>query len=306
MRLHSDIESTLDKSPELLELASWKRSVKKASNLIIGHLTINEKPSILPEKLKKIIVGHGGTSYISENSFQNKQEVLFDALDNVLLSNSKNSRPTNEIDEKNKSILYNITDEIYTEIDSKLNSWFHFIINPTPIEQSKIAPGLICIYEDAELVKNYSLIDDEKLSDFLKYQIEKKSEDDSALNFKNIVLLLTRPCDIAQNKYGKNLKLLSGLKIINPVRKGGESQKRFDLKRNSSQPDSLKILDHLFFSEKEDDVVLMFDFRYAFSVSKESFIKDFKKIKIISKELLSEIQVEYSSYSSRLGTTQII
>lgn len=299
--LHNDIQRTLDGRPELIELSSWKHSIKKASNLIIGHLSTNEYTENLTEKLKKVIVGHGGSSFISEDNSIDKQEVLFDALDSVLVSNSKNTRPVKAIIQENKSNLYNTLTGVSANIDSKLNSWFHFKIHPAPIDQSKITPGLICLYEDAELVKNYSLIDDEKVSQFLLFQIE-----NSKTKLENVVLLLTRPCDIAQNKYGKNLKLLSGLKIINPVRNGGESKKRFDLKTKNTQPDSLKILDHLYFGESESDVAILFDFRYSFLVSRQIFIDKFNKVNTFNKELLSEIQVEYSSYVSRLGITQII
>lgn len=303
-KLHSDIQGKINERPELKELASWKKSIKNSSNLIIGHLSKDDNPANIPTKLQKIIIGHGGTSLISDNNFEVKQEVLFDALDSVLVSNSKNTRPDVEIAKANKLNLYNTKESPNGDIDSKLNSWFHFKIHPTPIDQSKITPGLICFYDDGDIVKNFSLIDDNKVKEYLKFQIESQSKSNTKLI--NIALLLTRPCDIAQNKYGKNLKLLSGLKIINPVRKGGDGKKRFDLKTNNTQPDSVKILDHLFFNESENDVTILFDFRYSFSVSKQAFIDKFNKVNTFNKELVSEIQVEYSSYASRLGITQII
>jgi hypothetical protein len=140
----------------------------------------------------------------------------------------------------------------------------------------------------------YALYDDKIISNYTSLQVGENVE------IKNIVLLISRPCDIAQNKFGKNLKLLSGLIISNPVRK----KDKFSGK--DTKPDSVKIYDHLFFDDKNSDVTLLFDFRYNFSVPEEIFKSEFKNLKIFNKELLSEMQVEYSSYSSRLGITQVI
>jgi hypothetical protein len=62
----------------------------------------------------------------------------------------------------------------------------------------------------------------------------------------------------------------------------------------------------LYFSAEEKDVTLLFDLRYNFSVPEEIFKREFTNIRIFNKEVLSEMQVEYSSYSSRLGITQVI
>ncbi|WP_010664005.1 hypothetical protein [Marinilabilia salmonicolor] len=296
-KLHADIQYKLDERPELIELASWKRSIKEASNLIIGHLAKNENPDDFTKRLQKIILGHGGRSMISEKELTGKQEVLFDALDSVLISNSKNTRPNIEIIKKNIDALYKIEEGLNSEIDSKLNSWFHFKFHPQPIDQSKITPGLISKILSEDVVKEYGLLDDKNVKEFLKVQIENQQT-----KIEDICLLLTRPCDIAQNKFGKNLKLLSGVKISNPVRKDN-ARKEF---KTGHKYDSIKLYDHLCFAEEDNDVALLFDYRYSFSISKEKFINDFDKVNTFNKDLLSEIQVEYSAYSSRLGITQII
>src|SRR5690606_28204663 len=107
-------------------------------------------------------------------------------------------------------------------------------------------------------------------------------------------------CDIAQNKFGRNLKLLSGILVINPIR-----DKKNKFKEAITKPLSLKLYDHLSLSGDETNCALIFDFRYAFSLPPDIFEDRFEKIKVFNKELLSEIQVEYSTYSSRLGITQI-
>ncbi len=304
-RLDEDIQKTLDKNPELLELASWKISIKRASNLIIGHLSKEEQPNTLTSRLQKIILGHGGSSILSENNYTEKQEILFDALDNILISNSKNTRPSQEIAEQNKDRLYNIDEKIEGEIDTILNSWFHFKIHPLPIDQNKISPGLVCRVTDEAIIGQYGLLDDKIIADYLSIQIEESKKEGSRTKIENICVLISRPCDIAQNKYGKNLILLSGLKIINPLRKGGEGKSKNNMKVSGTIPASLKSYDHLYFTATQNDAAILFDFRYPYSIPKDKFVRDFEKVNAFSKELLSEIQVEYSAYSSRLGITQI-
>ena len=79
-----------------------------------------------------------------------------------------------------------------------------------------------------------------------------------------------------------------------------------DIDFNGTMPDSTKVYDHLQLNNEDNDVALVFDFRYIFSVPEKIFIEKFNNLKVFNKELLSEMQVEYSSYSSRLGITQII
>ncbi len=300
--LKTKIDSEINHISELKELAVWKKSVQNASNIIIGTLSKNITQEQLKTKLQKIIVGHGGSSLSVQGNNSFKRETLFDALDSVLISNTKGSIPISDISETNIQNLYNIPDDIQGEIDSKLNSWFHFKLHKEPLDQEIIKPGIICNYKDDNLQKLYALRKDENIEEYLKHQITKSTEDNSTIELIDIVLLISRPCDIAQNKFGRNLKLVSGILIKNPVRKGG-LKKPF---RTGTKYDSIKLYDHISFSDNDNDTALIFDFRYIFSIPKESFIENFENIKVFNKELLSEVQVEYSSYSSRLGITQII
>lgn len=300
--LKTKIDSEINNISELKELAVWKKSVQNASNIIIGTLSKNTTQEQLKTKLQKIIIGHGGSSLSVKDNFPFKRETLFDALDSVLVSNTKGSIPSTKISETNIQNLYNIPDNIQGDIDSKLNSWFHFKLHKEPLNQEIIKPGIICNYKDTNLQKLYALLNDENIEDYLKHQITKSKEENSTTELIDIVLLISRPCDIAQNKFGRNLKLVSGILIKNPERKGG-LKKPF---RTGTKYDSIKLYDHISFSDMDNDTALIFDFRYIFSIPKESFIENFENIKVFNKELLSEIQVEYSSYSSRLGITQII
>ena len=304
-KLHDEITTQVGKHHALDELSLWKDSIKISSNMIIGHLSrdANSDAASFIKKLQKIIVGHGGTSYISNENNDQKREVLFDALDDILISNAKGSRPLVEISEDNNKNLYDIKSGIQTDIDSMLNSWFHFKLNKIPLNQSEVKPGLICEFNDEDLMQNNSLLLDDNLKEYLKHQITESQKENSNTKLTDVALLISRPCDIAQNKYGRNLKLISGLVVYNPVRK---ENARKEFKAAGNKFDSIKIYDHLCFSDEEKDVSLIFDFRHIFSVQKDIFINKFTNVKYFNKELLSEILVEYSSYSSRLGITQII
>ncbi|MGF1872446.1 hypothetical protein [Photobacterium indicum] len=301
-KLYSDIQSKIDEHPELEELALWKKSVQNSSNIVLGHLSLSEIEGALKTKLQKIIVGHGGSSYISAEESSQKREVLFDALDDVLISNAKGARPTLPISNVNETNLYSISATIQSEVDTKLNSWFHFKLQSSPLEPGMIIPGLICKFSDSSLIENYGMLDDARIKSLINPQLVLASETDNNPTLVNVAILLSRPCDIAQNKFGKNLKLISGVLVQQPKRKGSSGNPI----KTGKKVDSIKIYDHLYLSEENKDNAIIIDFRYSFSVPKKTFKDNFFPITAFNKDLLSEIQVEYGAYSSRLGITQII
>jgi hypothetical protein len=261
-------------------------------------LSNNIDNDALRKKLQKIIIGHGGEHLLGSDKASSKREVLFDALDSILSSNSKITRPNQAVSQINKENLYNIPTFPTTDIDSKLNSWFHFKLIESSFEPNFITSGLISYFKNASLKKNYSLLNDENVTKYLKYHLDEQENKPEILD---IAVVISRPCDLAQNKFGRNLKLLSGLLIKKPIRNAKDKFKGKDTK-----PLSIKVYDHLSLSNEETDCALIFDFRYSFALPPEIFEERFEKVKVFNKELLSEIQVEYSSYSSRLGITQII
>lgn len=296
-RLTDRINERLAQYPQLEEVSIWKTSVQNSTNKIIGHLVKNADSEALTKKLQKIVIGHGGHYLIGKDREIEKRNVLFDALDSILASNSKLTRPEVEISELNKDSLYNIPKFPETDVDSRLNSWFHFkLIDPS--ESDLLIPGLISYIGHESLKKNYNISEDDGIQKFLPFQFNGIGEGNTQI--EDICILISRPCDIAQNKFGRNLKFLSGILIKNPIRKENN-----DLKTNKA-PVSVKVYDHLSISDEFNDCAMVFDFRYAFSLPPDIFKERFTKFKIFNKELLSEIQVEYSSYSSRLGITQII
>lgn len=302
-KLREAIDLKLTDYPELEELTNWKKNVAVSSNLVIGHLINNSSPDTLKRKLQKIILGHGGKSLLQSQNNNFKREILFEALDSVLISNTKGLIPFKKISEVNNKGIYQIPENVQADVDSKLNSWFHFKLHKTPLNQEVIKPGTICTFKNNLLKEYYNIQNDEYIQKYLSHQILKKDLPDSKCTLIDICLLISRPCDVAQNKYGKNLKLISGVLINNPSRKGNAKK---EFKKGNSNLISVKLYDHLQLSEKDIDIALIFDYRYVFSVPEKMFIDKFEKIKVFNKELLSEIQVEYSAYSSRLGITQIL
>jgi hypothetical protein len=292
-QLIDEINQVVENDNALEEIFNWKNNLKISSNNVISNIT--KDPSQINDKLKKIIASHGGKSIIESDDATRKRVILFEALDTVLISNTRKNIDS-EVNEKTKENIYNLKEIQQPIIDKELNSWFHFKLEKN-IDKDLIVPGLISEFKDNPWKKMFSINDDKIVSEYISKQTGE------GIIITCIAMILSRPCDIAQQKFGKNLKLLSGLKIINPLRK--DNQKK-DFSPGSTKPDSIKVYDHLFFDENESDVTLLFDFRYNFSVPEEVFKNEFENIKIFNKELLSEIQVEYSSYSSRLGITQVI
>lgn len=299
-KLLRTINSKLDLVPALEEIQIWKKSVKRSSNEVLGNLTKDSDPILFNSKLKKIIISHGGTFIKSSSNDMRKRTILFDALDNILISNTKKNIVDDDISNLNKENLYKL-DELDFSVDKELNSWFHFKLEKN-LTKDLICPGLISYNNHSLFKKLYSIQDDPKVEKILAKQKE------GNIIIKDIVLVLSRPCDIAQNKFGKNIKLLSGIIIKNSLRHPDNHKKRpGEIHFNDCiLPDSIKKFEHLYFDQIDDDITLLFDFRYSFSVPEKIFIEKFENVKVFNKELLSEMQVEYSSYSSRLGITQII
>jgi len=294
MRLKKKIDDGINKVSELTELSVWKKSVLTSSNVIVGHLSKDSDPEKLRVKLQKIILGHGGKAINIDNEEIRKRKILFDALDSVLIANTKGFISNVDVSDENKRELYKIPNTIPGDIDTKLNSWFHFKLLEN-IDAEEICPGLISLSKKQFLNDIYSIQDDNNFSSTIKPQT------DSNKTITDIAVVLMRSCDFAQDKYGKNIKLLSGVLMKNPLRKDNSTKSI----KTGQKYDSIKIFDHLTI-EGNNDCTLIFDFRYIYSIPKSVFIKRFKNIEIFNKELLSELQVEYSSYSSRLGITQII
>ena len=296
------INNTLDNTTSLDEIQLWKKGVRLSANEVLGNLSKTPEPNLFNNKLKKIILSQGGISIKSSVDNYRKRSILFDALDNILVSNTKKNLSNEEITKNNIDGLYNLNDMQEPAIDKELNSWFHFRLDKAAEIKGIIVPGLIS-YNCHKLFKNlYSIQNDLKLS-----KIFEKQKINNVV-IEDIVLVLNRPCDIAQNKFGNNIKLLSGVIIKKAIRYSSDHKKhpnKIDF-NGATLPDSIKKYEHLFFSDVDDDITLMFDFRYIFSVPEKIFRDKFQNIKIFNKELLSEMQVEYSSYSSRLGITQVI
>lgn len=296
--LFNKINETLENLPALEEINLWKKNIKLSSNQVIGNLTRTSSPNIFNNKLKKIIISHGGSAIKTNTDNNRKRSILFDALDNVLISNSNKNNLEDEISDVNNQELYSLENPEEAAIDKELNSWFHFKFNNENLD-GQILPGLIAYNNHSLFKKLYSIQDDPKFEKILTKQREE------GITTQDIVLVLSRPCDIAQNKFGKNIKLLSGI-ILKKAFRNPTGRNKGEINFNDKLPDSVKKYEHLYFDEMDNDITLIFDYRYSFSVPEKIFKDKFENLKIFNKELLSEMQVEYSSYSSRLGITQII
>lgn len=301
-KLVNDINSQIGDVKVIEELEHWKESIILSSNIVLGHLSNNLDQSRLIKRLQKIIIGHGGKSISQSDDNHLKRESLYDAMDKVLISNSKSVRPIDEISQENIDNLYNIPENITADIDTVLNSWFHFNLYSSPLKQNRVIQGTLASYKSNFLESMFTIQNDDNIKSCFKIQIDASQDGDNNTSIQNVCLLLSRPCDIAQLKTGNNVKLLSGIMINNPQRK---ANLRKDIK-TSTKFDSLLLLDHINITEECIDSCLVFDYRYAFSIPIDIYLNKFDFFKIVNKEILSEVQVSYSSYTSRLGITQII
>lgn len=290
--LFKSIDAKIAETPEIEEILIWKNTIKKASNVVLGGL-ISTDTEEFSNKLKKITVCHGGKIISGTDDFSKKRASLFAALNNVLVSNAPQYNFEEEISVHNQTHLYDLSQIDSPVIDNQLNSWFHF--NLTNNLNKLTCPGIIAKNNSAFLKNIYSIKNDSFVHDYISPQTEQ------GVLIEDVVLNIIRPCDYAQNKYGKNLKLLGGIAVIHPKRKDGDKK---DIKLKQKH-DSIILLDHLYFNHVDNDVALIFDLRYSFSLPERIFLSKFENIKLLNKELLSEIQVTYSSYCSRLGFTKV-
>ncbi|GGK07449.1 hypothetical protein [Parabacteroides faecis] len=292
-KLIDSIENKLSDIPAFDEIQIWKNNIKKTSNIVLGGL-VSEDVNESTNKIRKIIVSHGGEVVKNSESLL-KRSVLFEALNNVLVSSIPQYDSENNISKEDEANLYDLSKINTVHVDRRLNSWFHFTLRDDL--KDKLFPGIIARNDSAFLQKYYSIQDDVIVNNLLKYQLDSEST-----KIEDIVLNITRPCDYAQNKYGKNIKLLSGVRIIKPARKDSD---KCEIRLNGKTPDCIKKFDHLFHDDVENDITLIFDFRYVFSLPGTVFLSEFYNLKMLNKELLSEIQFSYSSYASRPGFTKI-
>lgn len=77
------------------------------------------------------------------------------------------------------------------------------------------------------------------------------------------------------------------------------------LRLKSGEHFVLRII-HLYHNDIDDDLTLIFDLRYCFSIPVSIYKKSFDNKKMLNRELLSDIQVTYGNYVSQLGYTKII
>jgi len=293
--LLNSIDEKLSEMPALEEIQIWKNNLKRTSNVILGGLLGNNREEFT-NKLKAIIREHGGEIILTNSGEKamRERDTLFEALNNVLISNAPQYNSETEISQANMNGLYNILGNETVPIDKQLNSWFHFILKSDL--NNKIFPGIIAKNNSSFLRKLYSIQDDDKIGKLLPTQLE------AGVVIEDIVINITRPCDYAQKKYGKNLKLLSGIAIKEPKR---DKKNRVDW-NGQTPPDCVKIFDHLYYDDTCVNLTLLFDLRYSFSLPEDIFLNKFENMRMFTKELLSEIQVSYSSYVSRLGYTKFL
>ena len=260
-----------------------------SNNQNIGYVYLD------PERSVSLIEKTNREGFIHNKSFDFFYIILRYLL-TELLSNIPQFDANFEISDENKKGLYDLSSITSNTIDRKLNSWFHFSLRSDL--EGKTLPGIIAKNKSSLLKQLYSITDDEIVRELISPQVSS-----AGTIIEDIVLNITRPCDYSQNKYGKNLKLLSGIIIRHPLRKNNEKR---DIKLNDKKYKCILKFDHLYHNDIDDDLTLIFDLRYCFSIPVSIYKKSFDNKKMLNRELLSDIQVTYGNYVSQLGYTKII
>lgn len=166
-QLFENINVELEKVSGLAEIQLWKKNVKLSSNKVIGNLTKTTDSNVFNNKLKKIIISHGGTAIKLETDNKRKHTILFDALNSVLISNRSDFQE--EINTINKENLYNLNQIQEPIIDTELNSWFHFKID-TNLANDLIYPRIISEFKENDWKTMYSIHDDLIVKDYINLQ----------------------------------------------------------------------------------------------------------------------------------------
>lgn len=283
-----DIDTKLDEFKGAKELINWKKGIESAANKVI--LGIAKEKDEIEKKIKKIICVQGGKR-IKDAPPLEKLVGLYDALDYVLSSNSKNFR----INDISQNSVCNITlanrDFLYK--DNDLNTWFLLKKNPNGIEPI-IETGTIFQLKDANLKSLFSITKYSTFKDFYDY-------DTNAENIYHICILVTPACDFSQKKHGGNFKFISGL-IINNIGRDGD---KIIFNNDRYVPtDSMTIIDNININKLNlNNATLIFDNKYSFSAPDEDVynIDKFDPICTVTKDLISDIQVKYAAHSARIG-----
>lgn len=278
-KLIDDVENEIEQQNSISELILWKQSILSAINNVIS--TINTKSSKIDVNLKKIITAHGG-KVISSKSEVDKREALQSAMDEVLLSRSKHFRVKKDIDEKAKAFFGDLNTD--KGVDSELNNWF--IFERADFGELDIKPGLIFKSQNDELSK-FAISNSDlypKLS----------GKGGKPLVFDDIYMIINPSCNISQNNLGAGYKILSGIvveSLSNSFKKVSDSIKYIE---------SIKL-------NGFDDGILLFDVRYVFTIPESEFMSfEISSLAQLAKSTFNDIQIFYTSYSSRIGYTKLV
>jgi hypothetical protein len=283
-----DIDKKLDEFKGAKELINWKKGIESAADKVI--LGIAQDKNEIENKIKKIIGVQGGKR-IKDAQANEKLIGLYDALDYVLASNSKNFRFD---DISQNSICHeNLTGRHFRYKDNDINTWFLLKKNPSGNEPI-IETGTIFQVTEQALIDSFSITKYNTFKNF--YDFEANPD-----NIFHICILITPACDFSQKKHGGNFKFISGLIIKDIERENTEI--KFN-ETNYSPTDSMTIIDNINIKKLNiDNATFVFDNKYSFSVSDTDVYNStkFNPLCTVTKDLISDIQVKYAAHSARIG-----
>lgn len=277
-KLIEDIENDLNNNGSLSELIVWKQGIIQTVDNVIS--TINTRASDINTNLKKIITAQGGKSIYDKSDLE-KREALHSAMDEALSSRSKHFRYERDVHENCKALYEDLNTSGF--VDPELNSWF--IFEKTKFSKNEYNQGVVFKSTDKKL-DSFSFSDSNIFSKL-------KAHSGQEIESENIYMIINPSCNISQNNLGAGYKLISGL-IAKSLSKS--SQKKLE---------SFKSIGNINLNGYVDGIML-FDMRYVFTIP-QSDISSYELTPIaqFSKSVFNDIQVNYTSYSSRIGYTSL-
>lgn len=308
-KLAQDVSLKLAEQPAVDQLLTWSLGINDAMNNLLGEIC-NGPDGILDLRLKQLLIAHGGEGFVKAANTHRRQGVLFDALDLILGNQTSFFRPKNKaLDEEITQSVFDITSitQLSPENSSKINGWFAFKrLYQSGELGSGFEPGMIFKANNNLLVNlfgfrqpfNLKQIKDNILSignSGNKAGTTTENTDQAVLNDSRLVdvfVLITPSCDIAQDKFGDNLKFIAGVFAGLPKPKG-------------KLPDSMYLIECVSLFDNAGPGCIIFDFRQSFSFPKSKIGKRAISLGLFSKEVLSDIQARYAAYSSRIGISKI-
>lgn len=288
--LLADLETALSQNPAAYFFTTWYESVVKGVNQTISDIyrLAPEYPQQKDEIkyiLYRIGLNHIGISKWNDQGYGKTTEDAFKAFDELLCADL-NSQDRGVSDLFQREIQNPWNDDNYKKMKISANINSKLFIDKNQLSEQHIVPGYVY-----EVLKSDSpLVIKDKPS----------SLDNNNLDFVNVAIELTPPCDFSNKKVGS--RLIGGFAF---ELKGEMANKEINKLNNSLKADRYYKLWMVMIDS--NIMVYCFDFRYLYTpIDNELLDKANYKLLFRAKpNLFADVLQKFSSHAARLGLSNI-